>query len=209
MKQRQKWLIGVDEAGRGPLAGPVAVGVVCVAHDFNWCLIEGVNDSKKLSEKKREAIYVRAKELQKEGKLDFAVCLVSAKTIDTIGIVPSIQKAMNQALQKLHRQGLCIGEFEDVLVKLDGGLKAPSEYIHQETIIKGDSKEKVIGLASIMAKVTRDRAMVRLSKDKEYAKYGFEVHKGYGTKVHREAILKNGLSKEHRATFCKNLHTTR
>ncbi len=200
-----KYIIGIDEAGRGPLAGPVAVGVVCVAHDFNWSLIEGVNDSKKLSEKKREAIYLRAKELQKEGELDFAVCLVSANTIDRIGIVPSIQKAMNQALAKIHRQGLCTVQLADVLVKLDGGLRAPAEYVHQETIIKGDGKEKVIGLASIMAKVTRDRAMVVLSTKSEFSKYGFEVHKGYGTKEHREAILKNGLSKEHRASFCQNL----
>jgi ribonuclease HII len=201
-----KYIIGIDEAGRGPLAGPVAVGVVCVEHDFNWSVIEGVNDSKKLSEKKREAIYLRAKELQKEGMLAYAVVLVSAGTIDRIGIVPSIQKAMNQALQKIkfriETDRKDLSACFDCLVKLDGGLKAPSEYLHQETIINGDGKEKVIGLASIMAKVTRDRAIVALSKKHEFSNYGFEVHKGYGTKAHREAIVENGLSREHRASFC-------
>ncbi len=210
----QKFVMGIDEAGRGPLAGPVAVGVVCVPSDFNWSCIEGVNDSKKLSEKKREALYLRAKQLQKEGELDFAVGMVSAKTIDRIGIVPAIQKAMNQALKKIEkpsknkalpRSCLGKGDFRDVLVKLDGGLRAPTEYVHQETIIKGDAKEKVIGLASIMAKVTRDHMMIRLSKLDSYSSYGFEVHKGYGTKLHREAMLQNGLSNEHRSTFCKNL----
>ena len=210
----KSWIIGIDEAGRGPLAGPVAVGVALVPSDFNWDHLPGVGDSKKVSPKNREAIFKRAKELQKQGKLSYAVVLTSAKTIDRIGIVPSITKAINQALKKIEkplnnkplpRQRLGRDDLGDVLVKLDGGLKAPSEYVHQETIIKGDSKEKVIGLASIMAKVTRDRRMVILSKVGPYSKYAFDVHKGYGTKVHREAILKFGLTPEHRKSFCKNL----
>lgn len=210
----KSWIIGIDEAGRGPLAGPVAVGVVCVPHDFDWGLIPGVGDSKKVLPAKREAIFRRANELQKSGELTYAVALTSAKTIDHIGIVPSIKKAMNKALKKIEkplknkplpRQRLGESDFGDVLVKLDGGLKAPAEYVRQETIIKGDVTEKVIGLASIMAKVTRDRRMVLLSKVGPYSKYAFEVHKGYGTKVHREAILKFGLTPEHRKSFCKNL----
>ncbi len=209
-----KYLIGIDEAGRGPLAGPVSVGVALVPVDFNWNLILGVDDSKKVSPKKREEIFKKVYELKKEGKLDFAVCLVSAKIIDKIGIVPSIQKAMNQALLKLRRQDLrnvassrfrLELDLNDVLVKLDGGLKAPIEYMHQETIIKGDAKEKVIGLASIIAKVTRDRYMVKNAKKEEFSKYEFELHKGYGTKVHRANIAQFGLSTEHRATFCKNV----
>ncbi len=94
----QKWLIGIDEAGRGPLAGPVSVGVVLVPKNFNWDSIPEVNDSKKLSEKKREVIYKRAVELKKKGELFYAVCMESAVSIDTIGIVPSVSKAMAKAL---------------------------------------------------------------------------------------------------------------
>jgi ribonuclease HII len=220
-------IIGIDEAGRGPLAGPVAVGVALVPIDFNWDLIPDVGDSKKISPKKREAIFKQAQKLKKEGKLNFAVCLVSAKTIDKIGIVPSIQKAMNQALQKIQKSTLFaspnprgplglvlprgpLGKleevgFEDVLVKLDGGLKAPKEYMHQETIIKGDAKEKVIGLASIMAKVTRDRYMIKNAKKSAFSSYAFEIHKGYGTEGHRAKIAQFGLSTEHRVTFCRNV----
>lgn len=201
-----KFIIGIDEAGRGPLAGPVAVGVVFVSNDFDWKEIEGVGDSKKVSPKNREAIFRRAHILKKEGYLDFAVGMVSASVIDKIGIVPAIKKAMDQALQNIEKRKL-LNELlsSNVTVKLDGGLKAPVRYVHQETIIKGDAKEKVIGLASIMAKVTRDRYMVRKSALPIFAPYTFAIHKGYGTKTHRTAIKKYGLSSEHRSTFCKNL----
>ncbi len=202
-----RWLIGIDEAGRGPLAGPVAVGVVLVPRDFNFDVIPGVGDSKKVSQKKREAVFKHAARLHKEGKLAYAVGMSSAKVIDSIGIVPAIQRAMNQALKKVTknpRPGLEL-EKGEVLVKLDGGLKAPSEYVHQETIIKGDSKEKVIGLASIMAKVTRDRYMEKIAIKAPFVPYSFEVHKGYGTKAHRASIEKKGLSTEHRRSFCKNI----
>lgn len=92
------------------------------------------------------------------------------------------------------------------MVKLDGGLKAPEEWVNQETIVKGDAKEKVIGLASIMAKVTRDRYMEKLARKPEYAQYNFAQHKGYGTLAHRTAISAYGLSREHRASFCKNIN---
>jgi ribonuclease HII len=197
-----RYVIGVDEVGRGPLAGPVAVGVVCVPKGFAWGLLEGVGDSKKVTPKNREAIFRRAQVLQKEGKLSYAVGMVSAKQIDAIGIVPAIQKAMNQALKKIQRTDLRI---VDCMVKLDGGLKAPTEYVHQETIIKGDAKEKVIGLASIMAKVTRDRYMTKIGSEPQFAPYTFAVHKGYGTKAHRTAIKKFGLSSEHRTSFCTRI----
>jgi ribonuclease HII len=213
-----KWLIGVDEVGRGPLAGPVMVGVALVPADFDWALLPGVTDSKKLSEKKREAIYENALLLQREGKLFFVVAGESAATIDEIGIVPAIKKAMARALDEVMekhnvhpRTGLgktlknprTVLGFEEVLVKLDGGLKAPAEFVHQETIIKGDAKEPVIGLASIVAKVMRDREMVEVAK--EYPGYGLEVHKGYGTVIHRRAISAQGLLSIHRASFCKNI----
>lgn len=197
--------IGVDEAGRGPLAGPVAVGVALVPVDFDWSLIPGVGDSKQVSEKKREVIFQRAKELQKTGKLDFVVELVSAKRIDSHGIVPAITTAITKALNTL--QCLPSGALgkDEVLVKLDGGLKAPLEYIYQETIIKGDSKEKVIGLASIMAKVTRDHYMERIAQKPQFEAYDFAQHKGYGTKAHREAVAQHGLSPEHRKSYCRNI----
>ena len=198
----QHFTIGVDEAGRGPLAGPVSVGVALVPVDFDWAHIPDVNDSKKLTEKKREEIFEIAKKLKKEGKLDYAVSMVGAKAIDTNGIVPSITIGMNRAMKRV------VGDYTDYCaydVKLDGGLKAPKEFIHQETIIKGDSKEKSIGLASIMAKVTRDRYMVRKSASPIFAPYTFAQHKGYGTKKHREAIAKYGLSEEHRKSYCKNI----
>lgn len=200
---KQKYLIGIDEAGRGPLAGPVSVGVVCVSAHFSWDLIPGVNDSKKLSEKKREQIFEVAQRLQKEGKLLYAVVMVDAKSIDSIGIVPAVHTAMAKALRKIHRSGLCT--IEECEVQLDGSLKAPAVYKNQETIIGGDGKEKIIGLASIMAKVTRDRYMVQIGKNPAYALYGFDVHKGYGTKHHQEKILAHGLSDMHRQSFCTKL----
>jgi len=207
---KHTYVFGVDEAGRGPLAGPVAVGVVLVPVGFDWGLIPGVNDSKKLTEGKREVIFLEAKKLQKTGQLDYAVGLVSAKVIDKKGIVPAINTAMERALRRVSsRFDLELGDlgdfYTDVSVKLDGGLRAPEQYMHQETIIKGDGKEKVIGLASIMAKVTRDRYMRRRATLAAYQQYCFAIHKGYGTKAHREAIAKHGLSPEHRATFCRNI----
>ncbi len=193
--------IGVDEAGRGPLAGPVAVGVALVPIDFDWNLLPGVGDSKQVSEKKREIIFQQAKALQKAGVLDFAVELVSAKRIDAQGIVPAITEAMVEALKRLQTS---LGK-DEVKVKLDGGLKAPATYLHQETIIKGDAKERVIGLASIMAKVTRDHYMERIAQKPKFSVYQFAQHKGYGTKAHREAIAQHGLSPEHRKSYCRNI----
>ncbi len=214
---QQKDIIGIDEAGRGPLAGPVSVGVACVSSDFDWGQIPGVNDSKKLTEKNREAIFLRAKKLQKEGKLQFAVSMVSAKVIDKIGIVPAINLAMKRALRRVVQNSSIyrtkksktgsdtLRDMTQCLVQLDGGLKAPEEYVWQETIVKGDSKEKVIGLASIMAKVTRDRYMKRIAKKTAFAAYDLAIHKGYGTKKHRECIAQHGLSTEHRTSYCKNI----
>lgn len=206
----QHFTIGVDEAGRGPLAGPVSVGVALVPVDFDWAHIPDVNDSKKLTEKKREEIFEIAKKLKKEGKLDYAVSMVGAKAIDTNGIVSSITIGMNRTLQRVIKNTMVNRSMEKfgykkIFVKLDGGLKAPEEFIHQETIIKGDSKEKTIGLASIIAKVTRDRYMVRKSALPQFSPYTFAQHKGYGTKKHREAIAKYGLSEEHRKSYCKNI----
>ncbi len=189
------FIIGVDEAGRGALAGPVSVGVALVPRDFDWALIPGVRDSKQLSEKKREEIFLRARTLQKEGVLEYAVALVSAAIIDQRGITTAVRIGIARALKKLSHN------IDDVEVRLDGLLHAPKEYIRQQTIIRGDQTEPAISLASIMAKVTRDRHMVALAK--KYPAYALEVHKGYGTLVHRESIQRDGISDIHRRYFCR------
>lgn len=199
------YIIGIDEAGRGPLAGPVAVGVAFVPKTFKWKLLPGVTDSKALSPKKRDIIYVAARALQKAGELDYEVVLVSAKKIDAIGISVAIKQALHTALTKLEQRHPAVNFATDCLIALDGGLKAPSQYLRQETIIKGDAKVQEIGLGSIMAKVTRDLYMEKLAKKSAYSAYNFAKHKGYGTQAHLAAITAHGPSKEHRLSFCKNI----
>lgn len=198
MKQK-KYLCGIDEAGRGPLAGPVAVGVVAVKQDFDWSRLSGVGDSKQLSSQVRESLFRAAWQLRKEKEINWRVSMVGARVIDERGIVTAIKLAMSRGLS-----GLKLAPAE-TRVLLDGSLFAPSIYSDQTTIIKGDQKEPVIGLASILAKVTRDRYMDKLSEITEYETYAFASHKGYGTKKHREAIRMTGLSDEHRTSFCRKL----
>lgn len=191
-----KWVIGVDEAGRGPLAGSVAVGMVKIPADFDWELIPGVGDSKKLTPENRVAIFRRAIELRHHRQLDFVVSQVGPSVIDEQGIMWAINLALERCIKKLDLSA------DNCEFKLDGSLYAPANF-RQETIIKGDSKEKVIGLASIVAKVTRDRYMDKIAR--RYNWYGFEQHKGYGTKAHRAAIAKFGKSPIHRVSYCKNI----
>jgi len=187
------YIVGIDEAGRGPLAGPVAVGLVCIPVNFNKKLFGKAKDSKQLSEKIREEIFLETKKLHRDGVLTYAVSMVHADVIDTKGITYAIKLCIKRCLKK------CGVSPEETMVLLDGSLKAPRVYVHQKTIIRGDQKEKVISLASIMAKVTRDRWMKKVAL--KYPEYGFEIHKGYGTKIHRESIKKNGLSSVHRKSF--------
>ncbi|HEY4512415.1 MAG TPA: ribonuclease HII [Candidatus Paceibacterota bacterium] len=186
-------IIGIDEAGRGPLAGPVAVGVCSVPENFDYKFFGLLKDSKKLSEKRREEIFTQMQVLKKEGKINFSVALVSNKVIDTRGISFAIKKGIEGVLQKISANP------KSCQIFLDGSLKAPAEFINQETIIKGDEKIPIISLASIAAKVTRDRHMVEMSR--KYPVYSFEVHKGYGTRVHLSQIKKLGLSPIHRKSF--------
>lgn len=192
-----KYLIGIDEAGRGPLAGPVAVGAVVVPKDFDWELAKGVRDSKQLTPLARDAWYRTLRSLQRDGVLDFSVSFTSASLIDKRGIVPSIRAALRRCLIKLN---IAPKECE---VLLDGNLYAPEEYVFQKTIIHGDDLEPIISMASIVAKVRRDRLMTRLSK--RYPVYGFGAHKGYGTPSHRDAIKSIGFCELHRTTFCARL----
>ncbi len=191
-----KAVLGVDEAGRGPLAGPVAVGAVCAPEGFDFLTeFPGLNDSKKLSEKKREALFARLVECTEAGTIQVAVVLKSAKEIDGRGIAVVIRDAVAEAVEKL------LPDAKAGKVWLDGSLKAPIKY-EQETVIGGDALIPAIMLASIAAKVSRDRHMVRLAA--KYPEYGFEGHKGYGTKAHIQAIREQGLSDLHRRSFCKN-----
>ena len=182
-----EYKIGIDEVGRGPVAGPVAVGVVMIKVSDEILLkkeLTGMTDSKKLSEKKREFLFEKIKKLKKEGKIISAVCMVSAKNIDKIGIVPSIQKALDCALEKTSKDI----DKNKIEVLLDGGLKCSKEYINQETIIKGDQKEFLISTASVIAKVLRDRKMKEYAL--EFDNYFLEKNKGYGTLEHIKAIKK-------------------
>lgn len=193
---KYKYIIGVDEVGRGPLAGPVAVCAFKMSSNFNAKSFGKNKDSKKLTPEKREGIFDRLKILKKEKVVDYSVSYESAKRIDKIGISRAIKNCLEKSLVKLKVKP------EQCLVLLDGGLKAPEKYKNQKTIIKGDEKERAIAFASIVAKVSRDTLMCKLAK--KYPKYCFEIHKGYGTKKHCESIKKNGLSFEHRRCFCKN-----
>lgn len=188
-----QWIVGVDEAGRGPLAGPVAVGVVAVPRHLDIKkAFPGVNDSKKLSEAVREELYAEALARAKAGEIRLCARLAGALYIDAHGIARAVRRGVWSGVRH-------VAEPETCFVKLDGLLKAPPEY-RQETIIKGDALEPVISLASVVAKVRRDRLMKRLAA--EFPQYGFEVHKGYGTRKHREAIGEFGLCALHRRSFC-------
>ena len=182
--------MGIDEVGRGPIAGPVAVGVVVVPADFDWSLIPGIKDSKKMTEKARERVHAHAQTIK---DMRYAVAFSSSQMIDSYGIVPAIRAAISDALDTLELVG------EECRVLLDGGLKAPGQFTQQTTIIRGDASEHIIGLASIMAKVERDRLMHELAR--EYPGYGLEKHKGYGTQAHYDALKLRGLSVIHRSTF--------
>jgi ribonuclease HII len=188
-----KFLLGVDEAGRGPLAGPVSVGVIIVPEGFDVAkAFPGVADSKTLSEARREKIYEMLVVRNMLGDTRFTVEFEDALTIDREGIVPSVRRALDRGVRAL------APDPAGVRIQLDGSLRAPPEY-SQETIIHGDALIPIISLASIAAKVERDHLMVALAR--EYPEYGFEKHKGYGTKAHYEALLKYGLSAVHRRSF--------
>lgn len=189
------FLIGVDEAGRGPIAGPVAVGIIVAPKNFDISkAFPGVADSKKLSKKKREEIFtLLERRSSKIPSLRYVVIFASAKVIDAKGITYAVQSSINKGIT------LLAPEPYGYMVLLDGLLHASPKY-RQQTIIGGDVTEPIISLASIAAKVVRDRLMEKLAK--KYPDYGLEQHKGYGTPKHYEAILKLGLSPVHRRSYC-------
>lgn len=191
-------IIGIDEVGRGPVAGPVAVGAFCFRDTKVMRAARAfgvpIRDSKKLTRIQREKWFTQIKIWKKQNMCDFAVTMISAQQIDKIGISKAIKQALAKSLYKLKP------EFKNQIL-LDGGLKAPIEFKNQKTIIKGDEKFPVISFASIVAKVTRDNYMY--TQAKKFPKYGFENHVGYGTKAHYEAIKKYGMTDLHRRSFLK------
>lgn len=195
--KKSRYIVGIDEVGRGPIAGPVAVcSFMCAPSFFDSISIKTpLRDSKKLSRKQREEWFTYLQEEKKKGNCDFAVSMVDASWIDKVGIVRSIKKALETSLLKVAKDPSVVSVF------LDGGLKAPEQFINQETIIKGDALHPVISCASIIAKVTRDTRMYTYSV--EYPEYGFENHVGYGTKAHYAAIQKHGQTILHRKSFLK------
>lgn len=180
-------ICGIDEAGRGPLAGPVVVGAVILPKDS---FIEGVNDSKKVSEKKREKLY---EEITSEA-ISYGVGIVDQKEIDEINILNATKHAVTMAIEKLNPKPDII--LVDALTNID------TKGIPYRSIIKGDAKEYSIAAASIIAKVTRDRIMKEW--DEVYPQYGFGKHKGYGTSAHISAIKEYGPCILHRRSFIKN-----
>ncbi len=179
-------IAGIDEAGRGPLAGPVVAAAVILP---KGCLIEGVNDSKKLSEKKREKLYDDII----ENAIAWGVGIKDNNVIDEINILEATRFAMHEAIENL--------QVKPDFIFIDAEKKVDTDKIPYLPIIKGDALSISIAAASIIAKVTRDRMMREY--DKEYPEYGFEKHKGYGTKVHVEAIKEHGLTPIHRRSFTK------
>lgn len=181
------YVAGVDEAGRGPLAGPVFAAAVILPDDV---LIEGINDSKKLTEKKREALF----DVICDKALAFNIYSVDEKRIDEINILQATFEAMRGAV-------IGLGQTPD-FVLIDGD-KSPGIEIPHKTVVKGDSKSMAIAAASILAKVSRDRYIIKMGE--KYPGYGFEKHKGYGTKAHYEAITELGISPIHRKSFLRKL----
>ena len=185
LNEGKRYIAGVDEVGRGPLAGPVVCASVIMPLDG---IIEGVTDSKKLSEKKREALYP----LIKEKAICYSIYEISQEEIDEINILNAVKKCMTKAVENLSvKPDITLVDGNDI------GLNINAEYK-----VKGDLNSYTIGCASILAKVYRDNLMVEYAK--EYPEYGFEGHKGYGTKAHIEKIKEIGPCKLHRRTFIKN-----
>ena len=192
---QKKLIIAVDEAGRGALAGPVVAGAFFIKN-VNEKIPKApiqIRDSKQLSPKQRNTLFSW---LKKQKNFRWAVGMASHKTIDRINIRQANFKAMQKAVQKLSQRKF--------LVFVDGNDKIPNLSQKQFAFVKGDARIFSLACASIVAKVTRDRLMTRLAK--KYSEYRFEVHKGYGTKLHFQKIKKHGLSPIHRKTFLKKLN---
>lgn len=199
-----KYIIGIDEVGRGPIAGPLCVGAFLVSHKNQPALlkrIHGIKDSKKLSPAGRISWRDILIDMAKKGACRYCTAFASEKMIDQRGMSFALDYAIGKVLRRLKTNPAVS------LVLLDGGIKAPKRFTFQKTIIRGDEKDPLIAAASIVAKVRRDLYMIRLGK--RHPEYGFEAHKGYGTKKHYEALKRGGILDIHRISFLKKLHISR
>ena len=181
-------ICGVDEAGRGPLAGPVCAAAVILPRDIE---IEGLNDSKKLTEKKRDALF----DVICDNSLSYGIAFATVEEIESINILNAAMLAMNRAIEKLSPR--------PQLALIDGNRNSAIN-VPSRCVIKGDAKCADIAAASILAKVTRDRYMLKMAE--KYPEYHFEKHKGYGTKLHYEALHEYGPSEIHRPSFLRKMH---
>ncbi|NCU28457.1 MAG: ribonuclease HII [Candidatus Moranbacteria bacterium] len=223
--EKNKYIIGIDEVGRGPIAGPVCVcAFVLKSEEYDSFVKESkkflglpLRDSKKLTKKHREKWFAYLKKSKEERKCDYAVSFVSNEMIDKFGIAKCIEKALGESLKKITSQDFLFARSSDEggrgarpsqkenpaplshKVLLDGGLKAPKEFENQESFIKGDEIHPIISFASIVAKVSRDKVMENYAK--EYKEYDFDKNVGYGTKAHYVAIKKFGQTPIHRKSF--------
>ncbi|KKU15820.1 hypothetical protein A3I34_00740 [Candidatus Jorgensenbacteria bacterium RIFCSPLOWO2_02_FULL_45_12] len=219
MNRKSRYIIGVDEAGRGPLAGPVTVGAVIVP--VGWKIPKHIHisgrkskstplrDSKKLSARGRENWLFWMKNMTREGKIAFATANVFQRTIDHAGISRATRTAALRAIESaLRKSG---AKYQNIAnVYSDAGIfhysgKYERWYQKTKSFIKGDEKIPIISLASIAAKTSRDSLMIKTAE--QYPKYGFEIHKGYGTKAHIKALKRFGVSEAHRLTFVGNFST--
>lgn len=188
MHQGYSVIGGVDEAGRGPLAGPVYAAAVVLSPETT---IDGLNDSKKLTEKKREALFP----IIQEKALAYGIGFATEQEIDEINILNATFLAMRRAVESMH--------ITPDLLLIDGNLKPKIGVCEEVPVIKGDAKSMSIAAASVLAKVSRDRFMLELAE--KFPQYAFEKHKGYGTKLHYEKIQEYGISPVHRRTFLKKI----
>lgn len=196
-----EYVIGIDEVGRGPIAGPLVVCACAVAKgtDILKMFPKGIlKDSKKLSDKNRQKIVDEIESLIHDKTIVYGIGEIKAQDIDELGLSVSIKKAIHLALKKIHDGGVNTNSF----IFLDGALHVDEEF-QQETIIKGDEKIAEIALASIIAKVYRDTLMKKVAL--EFPLYGFENHVGYGTRAHYEVIQKYGITGYHRKSFLKSI----
>lgn len=201
-KKGIQYIIGIDEVGRGPIAGPVTVCAFAIQRTdiqkfSRFAKKLGITDSKKLTEKKRTELSNILCTMQINGDCDFLISMTSATIIDRQGISMAIKMALQKSLDDVCARKKISPD--QVFVFLDGSLYAPTEYGHQETIIKGDGLIPVISAASILAKVHRDRYMTAMAK--KYPGYAWEQNKGYGTRLHYQGIKKQGITKLHRKSF--------
>lgn len=187
-EQGYNFICGVDEAGRGPLAGPVFAAAVILPID---CEIEGLNDSKKLSEKKRELLF----DVIKEKAIAYSIASASVDEIEEVNILKATFLAMNRAISGLNIKA-------DFAI-IDGNRVPDNIAVECATLVKGDSKSMSVAAASILAKVARDRLLIEY--DEKYPEYNFKKHKGYGTKEHYEAIALHGICDVHRKSFLKGV----